>query len=40
MKYFLEYIIEYLSQNNIKVIIVAGYLGHLIYNEFNNKNYN
>ena len=28
------------SQNNIKeVIIVAGYLGNLIYNEFNNKNY-
>ena len=39
-RYFLEYIIEYLSQNNIKeVIIVAGYLGNLIYNEFNNKNY-
>ena len=39
-KFFLEYIIEYLFQNKIEeIIIVAGYLGDIIYNQFNEKIY-
>ena len=39
-KFFLEYIIEYLFQNKIdEIIIVAGYLGNMIYNQFHEKIY-